>query len=462
VDYTELLQLVRSSNESLEKIGTSLSALGDPDKVAAATALAPSATPASVVTQGVPDQGAGTPYVQRQILDMSTRMALRSELRKKSLPELHMLFQMQMAKRNSGIPFEMWAASGGHAGAIFDAFHMQAGMGGAADISPTVLNALDTGGAAALIRQDLEPFLYELYIRKFPAFERFVREPANGLTHTYNQITSFGAAKFMAELGTVTDDTVDLRPQDDEHRDRCDPARALAEEPVRGRRGRDGLQPDGSGASGWPSGDLEADAVPDLLGPVVQLGRIGLDRGRRRTTRTASTACGRSSTRPGRRTSTPSPAPPRTSSTRSTSPSRRSRRPGAACPRSSGRIRTTRSRSTAAGQERALHGAREPTSTSGSASSGTRSTPGRSAAAGSSRARDRELHGDRWSRRRRDMYILDESTISLPYLGSEGPTVLDIPIGISGQLTHLFIIFGMWGLAVKALPFSNKLRVRQS
>jgi hypothetical protein len=60
----------------------------------------------------------------------------------------------------------------------------------------------------------------------------------------------------------------------------------------------------------------------------------------------------------------------------------------------------------------------------------------------------------------RDIYALDEQTISLPFLGSEGPTVLDIPIGISGQLTHLFIIFGMWGLAVKALPFSNKLRVK--
>jgi hypothetical protein len=42
----------------------------------------------------------------------------------------------------------------------------------------------------------------------------------------------------------------------------------------------------------------------------------------------------------------------------------------------------------------------------------------------------------------RDVYVLDESTVSMPYLGSEGPTVLDIPIGISGQLTHLFIIFG--------------------
>jgi hypothetical protein len=60
-----------------------------------------------------------------------------------------------------------------------------------------------------------------------------------------------------------------------------------------------------------------------------------------------------------------------------------------------------------------------------------------------------------------DAYLLDESTISLPYLGSDGPTVLDIPIGISGQLTHLYIMFGMWGLTVKAIPFSNKVRIKQ-
>src|SRR6185295_5582014 len=62
---------------------------------------------------------------------------------------------------------------------------------------------------------------------------------------------------------------------------------------------------------------------------------------------------------------------------------------------------------------------------------------------------------------RRDMYILDESSISLPYLGSEGPTVLEIPPGVAGQLTRLFIVFGMWGLAVRAIPFSNKVRVKQ-
>ena len=60
----------------------------------------------------------------------------------------------------------------------------------------------------------------------------------------------------------------------------------------------------------------------------------------------------------------------------------------------------------------------------------------------------------------RDLYILDESTVTLPYLGSPGPTVLEIPVGISGQLTHLFIIFFMGGLAIKAPTWQNKIRVK--
>jgi hypothetical protein len=60
-----------------------------------------------------------------------------------------------------------------------------------------------------------------------------------------------------------------------------------------------------------------------------------------------------------------------------------------------------------------------------------------------------------------DIYFLDEDTITLPYLGSDGVTVLDIPMGVGGQLTHQFILFGMWGLAVKVPTWNNKIRVRQ-
>jgi hypothetical protein len=60
----------------------------------------------------------------------------------------------------------------------------------------------------------------------------------------------------------------------------------------------------------------------------------------------------------------------------------------------------------------------------------------------------------------RDLYVLDESAMAVPYLGSSSPTVLEIPIGVSGQLTHLFIIFFMGGLAVQAPTWSNKIRVK--
>jgi hypothetical protein len=76
----------------------------------------------------------------------------------------------------------------------------------AVNANPQLRHALDSTGAAALIRQDLEPLLYELYIREFPAWTRFSKEPANGLVHAWNRQTGFGDAKFMTELGTVTDD----------------------------------------------------------------------------------------------------------------------------------------------------------------------------------------------------------------------------------------------------------------
>lgn len=60
-----------------------------------------------------------------------------------------------------------------------------------------------------------------------------------------------------------------------------------------------------------------------------------------------------------------------------------------------------------------------------------------------------------------DSYILDEGGISLPYLGSPGPQVIEIPMGVGGQLTRMFIVFGMWGLALKRPQFSNKIRIRQ-
>lgn len=61
-----------------------------------------------------------------------------------------------------------------------------------------------TGGTtgSVLIRQDLEPVLYQLFVTRFPAWERMKKKPANGLVHAFNQITSpaSGASLFATVL----------------------------------------------------------------------------------------------------------------------------------------------------------------------------------------------------------------------------------------------------------------------
>lgn len=65
-----------------------------------------------------------------------------------------------------------------------------------------------TSGGSVLIRQDLEPFLYALYVQSFPAWERIQHGQANGLVHAFNQMTApdgnaLGSSA-ISELGTVT------------------------------------------------------------------------------------------------------------------------------------------------------------------------------------------------------------------------------------------------------------------
>ncbi len=60
-----------------------------------------------------------------------------------------------------------------------------------------------------------------------------------------------------------------------------------------------------------------------------------------------------------------------------------------------------------------------------------------------------------------DMYMVNEQYLAVPYLGSPGPSVIEIPPGVSGQLTRLYIVWGMFGLRVASLLHSVKLRAEQ-
>jgi hypothetical protein len=65
-----------------------------------------------------------------------------------------------------------------------------------------------TGGSGGpLIRQDLEPVLHAIFVKKFPVFDRLDKKPSNGLVHVAARVTSpdSGAqgSTLIAETGTV-------------------------------------------------------------------------------------------------------------------------------------------------------------------------------------------------------------------------------------------------------------------
>ncbi len=78
------------------------------------------------------------------------------------------------------------------------------------DVVKNILGSASGTGltdGSALIRQDLEPTLYALFVKVFPAWERLSKAPANGLVHAANQITTPDPAALgstaISELGTV-------------------------------------------------------------------------------------------------------------------------------------------------------------------------------------------------------------------------------------------------------------------
>lgn len=424
---------LQSALTSLEQIKGALESLN------ATPSVAPPAPEAAA--QGVEQQAAAP---SSRILSFEDRMNLRKTLRTKSVDELHTMFAIQASEGQSGIPIQAWANSGGYA--VQNAL-MQ---------NPMLAKALDSAGAAPLIRQDLEPILYELFVREFPAWERFRKEPANGLVHAYNQQTSFGDAQFMPELGTVTDDVssyerkttnvaviatrrgVSLKSQfatlaggagfNPEQIELTGGLRAIAHRMQVTIFG--GNASDSGGTVNDEAGAYDANAFDGLRGILNTARAKNVDP-------TASTpedmraafddAATEVMDQGGRVSIVYLRAKDKTTFDKQQDKNVRYMDtlvnviPGV----------LTNAVNTIFGPLPLV------------------SVPGDSIGTYTASATLRA-----------DAYVLDESTISMPFLGSDGPTVLDIPPGISGQLTHLYIIFGMWGMAVKAIPFSNKVRIK--
>lgn len=118
---------------------------------------------------------------------------LRREFLSWNTNDLHRAIAIQLAKGTNeglGIPLTKWA----------DSRAMEAMVS-----QPDITKLLDTAGAGPLIRQDLEPLLYAAFVKRFPLYERIAKKPANGLVHAYNRIDAPAAASFISDAGAVPD-----------------------------------------------------------------------------------------------------------------------------------------------------------------------------------------------------------------------------------------------------------------
>lgn len=457
---TDIAGTSRTALESLEKIQGFLNA-GAPDPVAAvaqaqaqAQAAAPviqAATPAEAVA--VTDQfSALRQYQEQQLQFEEQRLAVRRELRKREVPELLHMFGVQARQKNAGVPLEFWLAQGGKSRAdTFSNINQQ--------VDPDIARAIDTSTASALIRQDLEPIMYELFVREFPGFDRFRREPANGLTHTWNQVTSYGDAQFMGELGTVTDD-------------RSNYVRQTTNVAIIATRRGVSLKSQFAVIQGGAGFNPEQLELTGGLRAIAHRMQYQIFSGHSTdNTGTANNELGLYD--PNAFTGLRSIL--NTARAKNVNPlggspediRRAINQAAVEVMQQGGRISMMWGSPLDkevfdAQQDKNVRYIQDLVDVAVGVTTNAVNTVFGALPYGVlvGDAIGSYVSANYSGNTVRDLYLLDESTITMPYLGSEGPTVLDIPIGISGQLTHLFIIFGMWGLAVKAPTFNNKVRIK--
>lgn len=443
MDNEALAELLKGIAETQEQISGTLQKMNAAPNVATPT------------TKGIEDQGTPAPE-RRSYITPSERLELSKALGSMSDNELAMLFSKQARVRNTGIPLETWLNTAGFAAQVaFDGISGQ--------LNPEMRKALDVSGSTALIRQDLEPMLYEIFVRIFPAYDRMRKEPANGLTHAWNQITAYGDAKFMAELGTVSDDTstyerkttnvailatrrgISLKSQfavmaggmnyNPEQIELQGGLRSIAHRMQQTIFA--GNAADSGGTADNELGEYDANAFTGLRQLLTSANAQNLDPATNPTTtgsfRNAINAAVLPIVQAGGRPSILWSAPQE-------------------------KITFDQQQDV---NFRVLAGQNQVNLGAGVVADRVNTIAGPLPWAVVPGDSISSYHATTYSSNLvRELYILDEESITLPYLGTPGPTVLEIPIGISGQLTHLYVIFLMNGLAVKVLPWNNKVRVK--
>lgn len=446
--------LLKSIAAVNEQIGDALSHLNDTPGSASPV---PDTMRKALEAPGVDAQTPAATTIRRAIMNRDQLDDMKAKVKGLDTRSLHGLFAKQASRRDTGVPLFNWLSSGGGSlQARFDGIH--------SEVDLDIAKAIDTGSAAALIRQDLEPILYELFVRQFPLFDRLDRIPANGLVHAFNQMTGYGDANWIGELDTVTDD-------------RGTYVRQFTNVGILATRRGVSLKSQFAvlqGGAGFNPERLELTAGMRAMSSRFQ----------------KTILMGNWTDNTGTLTNEKGPYDQdsfdgwrkifNTASAVNVDP--------ATSPDTTGSIRRAIDAATiaiteAGGSPSGIYGApfeqitfneQQETkervivnqSGSGELTVGERVTrvntiagtlplygiPGGAVSSYVSPAYS--------SNTVRDLYVVDESAMAIPYLGAEGPTVLQIPIGVTGQLTELFIIFFMGGLAVQAPTWQNKIRVK--
>jgi len=441
----ELQDLVREVRETQERLEKSIEKLSE-------TPPTPPTPTQSVNSQSVEP-------THKAILGENEYLELRKILRSTPDDHLTMMIASQMRKEGQGIPLNVWMSNVGNPGAL------SAGIAGLQNqVEPEVAKALDSTAVAPLIRQDLEPMLYEVFVRYFPAYDSFGKEPANGLVHAYNKVTSYGDAQFMPELGTVTDDAstfqrattniailatrrgISLKsafavvaggmPYNPEAIEMVSASRAIANKMQATIFG--GQATDSGGTSANELGAYDANGFTGLRSILNAAGAsVNVDPATNPTTTGNLRRAVDAAILPivqagglGPLTIWSNPTEKITWDEQQDS-----------------NVRILEAAQVGAGVgvvANAVNTIAGPIPW--------RIVPGTSISSYTAATYSGNTV--------RDVYIVDPSTMSLPYLGAAGPTVLEIPVGVAGQLVRLFIVFMMNGLAVKVPTFSNKVRVK--
>lgn len=395
-------------------------------------------------------EGAGDGIVKRYV-GREESHEMQRQLRKLDTPDVYRAFFAQAAKEDRGIPLSTWMAYGGQQ--LIDAVNG----------NPDIAKALDSTSGSALVRQDLEPMIHELFVRVFPAFDRITKEPANGLVHTYTQQTGFGDAQFMSELGTVVDD-------------RGEYVRATTNIAIIATRRGVTLKHQYAALQSGSGFNPEALEMRSALLAVSAKMQKTIFQGNANVTESGGEADdeageydpdGFTGLRQLLNTSRAKNVNPFAGTPENMR---------AAIERANVEIMDRGGMSSVVylrATDKATFDLQQDANVmyinnlvdvavgvkTNAVNTVFGPLPLISVPGPSIGVYDYSSWGDDNAG---DLYIVDEGSLSLPYLGSPGPTVIEIPMGVGGQLTRLFIVFGMWGLALKAPAFSNKVRVRQS